>query len=104
MDIIRATEILRGLSEGVDPFTGEVLSDKSICNHAEVVRAFYCILNELDKSGKKTRKPQPENTGKPWSKEDDETLASMYDSGCSKQEIQEHLNEQKGQSLRDWCT
>ena len=34
MDIIRATEILRGLSEGVDPFTGEVLSDDSICNHA----------------------------------------------------------------------
>ena len=96
MDIIRATEILKGLSEGVDPFTGEVLSDDCICNHAEVVRAFYCILNELDKLSKKTQKPRHENAGKPWSEEDDDTLAKMYDSGCSKKEIQDHFKRSEG--------
>ena len=30
MDIIRASDIIHSLAEGVDPFTGEVLSKESI--------------------------------------------------------------------------
>ena len=40
MDINRAKEIISTLAEGVDPTTGEVLPDNSVCNKGEIVRAF----------------------------------------------------------------
>ena len=45
MDIIKAREILAALAEGIDPTTGEILPEDSVCNKGEVVRAFYAILN-----------------------------------------------------------
>ena len=86
MDISRATEILRALGDGIDPLTGELLPDKCVCNQAEVVRAFACILRYLEQT--RAKKPSPKNAGKPWSKEDDETLSQMFDRGCSRQELQ----------------
>lgn len=86
MDIPRAMEILKALGDGVDPLTGELLPGKCVCNQAEVVRAFACILRHLEQT--KAKRPSPENAGKPWSGEDDETLAQMFDRGCSKQEMQ----------------
>ena len=44
MDITRAKEILATLAEGVDPTTGEILPDDSVCNKSEVGRALYTIL------------------------------------------------------------
>ena len=43
MDIIRARTIIRSLAEGVDPTTGEVLSEESVFNKPEVIRALYTI-------------------------------------------------------------
>ena len=40
MDINRAKEIISALAEGVDPTTGEVLPDNSVCNKGEIIRAF----------------------------------------------------------------
>ena len=48
MDINRAKEIISTLAEGVDPTTGEVLPDNSVCNKGQIVRAFYAVLNHLD--------------------------------------------------------
>ena len=45
MDISRAKEIISALAEGVDPTTGEVLSEDSVCNKGEVVRALYAVLS-----------------------------------------------------------
>ena len=45
MDINRAKEIIFALAEGIDPTTGEILPEDSVCNKGEVVRAFYAILN-----------------------------------------------------------
>ena len=45
MDINRAKEILSALAEGVDPTTGEILPENSVCNKGEVVRALYAVLN-----------------------------------------------------------
>ena len=87
MEILRATEILKTLSDGVNPFTGELLPNESVCNHAEVVRAFHCILEELKKNTKKPKKASPENAGKPWGEEDDKTLAQMFEAGYSIQEM-----------------
>lgn len=96
MDILAATEILRGLADGVDPLTGEFLSDQCICNRAEVVRAFHCILRKLEQEMDKQKKKLPENAGKPWSSEDDIALAKMFDAGCSKKELRERFQRTSG--------
>lgn len=85
MDINRAKEILSTLAEGVDPTTGEILPDNSVCNKGEIVRAFYAVLNHLDE--KKPKKNMPANAGKPWSAEEDAKLKSCFDAGMSRKEL-----------------
>lgn len=85
MEINRAKEILSALAEGVDPTTGELLPEDSVCNKGDVVRALYTVLVALDT--KKSMREQPENAGKPWSQEDDNLLISLYRSGASKKDI-----------------
>ena len=68
MDLQRAKELLSGLADGVDPLTGEVLPEDHVCNKAEIIRAFHCVLKSLPG---KASKPQPENAGKPWNDADD---------------------------------
>ena len=85
MDIVRAKEIISALAEGVDPTTGEVLPYNSVCNKAEIVRAFYAVLRHLDE--KKPKKNLPANAGKPWTKEDEDLLIRLYQSGASKKDI-----------------
>ena len=81
MDLQRAKELLSGLADGVDPLTGEVLPEDHVCNKAEIIRAFHCVLKSLPG---KASKPQPENAGKPWNDADDAVLCQMFDAGGSK--------------------
>jgi hypothetical protein len=90
MDITRAKEILATLAEGVDPTTGEVLPNNSVCNKGEIVRAFYAVLNHLDE--KKPKKNMPTNAGKPWSVEAEKELCEMYNEGISAHELCEHFH------------
>ena len=85
MDIVRAKEIISALAEGVDPTTGEILPDNSVCNKGEIVRAFYAVLNHLDE--KKPKKNLPTNAGKPWTKEDEDLLINLYQAGATKRDI-----------------
>lgn len=85
MDIMSAKEIIATLAEGVDPTTGEVLPDNSVCNKGEIIRAFYAILNHLDEN--KPKKNMPANAGKPWPKEDEDLLVTLYRSGTTKRDI-----------------
>ena len=85
MDITRAKEIISTLAEGVDPTTGEVLPDNSVCNKGEIVRAFYAVLNHLDE--KKPKKNLPANAGKPWSAEEDTKLKACHKAGMSRAEL-----------------
>lgn len=85
MDIVRAKEIISALAEGVDPTTGEVLPDNSVCNKGEIIRAFYAVLNHLD--DKKPKKNLPANAGKPWAREDENLLVNLFHSGSSKKDI-----------------
>ncbi len=84
MDINRAKEIIEALAEGIDPTTGEVLPDDHVCNKGEVVRAFYAVIETLDK---KQKKNLPENAGKPWTEKDESLLKEMYSNGASKSDI-----------------
>ena len=83
MDLQRAKELLSGLADGVDPLTGEVLPEDHVCNKAEIIRAFHCVLKALPG---KPPKPQPENAGKPWNDADDAVLCQMFDAGGSRKE------------------
>ena len=85
MDIFKAREIISALAEGVDPTTGEILPDNSVCNKGEIIRALYTVLRYLDE--KKTKKNMPANTGKPWPKEDEDLLIDLYRSGTTKRDI-----------------
>lgn len=84
MDINRAKEIIEALAEGIDPTTGEVLPNDNVCNKGEVVRAFYSVLDTLNK---KHKKGASENAGKPWTIEDEELLKKLYISNASQSEI-----------------
>lgn len=94
MDIERAKEILDFLSDGIDPFTGAFLDEDSICNQADVVRAFHAIQVELEK--KSGHKKLPESNGKPWSDEAGQILIEMYDAGCTEKQLSEHFKRTKG--------
>ena len=84
MDIDRAKEIISALAEGIDPTTGEILPDDSVCNKGDVVRAFYAIIETIDK---KSKRNMPENAGKAWTMEEEQLLIKMYNSGVSKKEM-----------------
>ena len=78
MDIIRARQIVRSLAEGVDPLTGEVLSNESVYNKPDVIRALYTVL---EVTAPKTEFPKPaqtrdpkRNAGKPWTELEDDKL------------------------------
>ena len=88
MELNRAKEIISVLAEGIDPTTGEVLPDESVCNKGEVVRAFYTVLDALDR---KSKKNMPVNAGKPWTDEEENRLRELYNRGVSKKEISSQL-------------
>lgn len=96
MDLASATKLLEYLADGVDPFTGEKLPKDCICNQGDVVRAFHCILQELDKVQKKKKRPLPENAGKPWSQEDEQRLLLLFESGSSIQQLTTYFKRTRG--------
>ena len=53
MDIIRAKELLTMLADGVNPLTGEVLSDEDSCNQVEIVRALNVALRVMENQSKR---------------------------------------------------
>ena len=96
MDIMRAKELLELLADGVNPMTGEILPEEDCCNHAEIVRALHTAVTQLEKLSAKVSRPQPENAGKPWTKEEDEQLVKEYQNGILSSEIAKLHNRSKG--------
>ena len=96
MDIIRAKEILEVLADGVNPMTGEKLPEWDSCNQVEIVRALHTVLKNLESIQVKKNKPQAENAGKPWTKDDEEILCRMFETGCTTRDICNQLGRTKG--------
>ncbi len=90
MNIVDAKELISILASGINPITGEILSENDSCNQVEIVRALYILLGECENNKKITIKKY-ENAGKPWSKEDENILCNMYDCGKSKKELCKHF-------------
>lgn len=95
MDVIRAKELLEALADGVNPLTGELLSKYDSCNQPDIIRALHVAVRQLEKSEKRV-KNLPENAGKPWTEEDERTLARMFDQHCSKREICAYFKRTQG--------
>lgn len=93
MDIIRAKEILMVLADGVNPITGEVLPMDDSCNQADVIRALHTVIEAIPSS---KLKPQPQNSGKPWSEAEENKLLEEYDSGMSVSAIAKEHNRSRG--------
>ena len=91
MDIQYAKELLKSLADGINPLTGEVLSQNDSCNQPDIVRALYTALAELDKRPEKTKGLQPENAGKPWTPEEENQLKELYNKGLTNKEISKEL-------------
>lgn len=96
MDIERAKELLTVLSDGVNPITGEVLSEDDSYNQVEIVRALNTVLRFLEGQPKIAVKESPENAGKPWTNEDEEVLGRMFDAGYTRKEIYNHFKRSPG--------
>ena len=96
MDVITAKNILMLLADGINPVTGEILAEDDSCNQVEVVRAFNIILRCLDDEIKKSSKKLPENSGKPWTAQNDEDLCRMFDEGIPCKAICDQMGRTKG--------
>ena len=81
MDLQRAKELLSGLADGVDPLTGEAFPEDHVCNKAEIIRAFHCVLKAL-----------PDKAPKPH----DAVLCQMFDAGGSKKEMCAYFKRSEG--------
>lgn len=85
MELSQAKDVIYTLSQGVDPASGEVLSDTSCFNQPIIIRALFMAHEALDRSVKYQQRKSslPPNAGKPWPNEEDEQLAVAFDSGSS---------------------
>ena len=83
MDIIRARQIVRLLAEGVDPLTGEMLSNESIYNKPDVIRALYTVLEVTAPKTEASKPAQPRdpkrNAGKPWTAVEGDKLRDEFE-------------------------
>jgi len=98
METNRAIEILKLLSAGIDPFTGEIFPENSPYQHPDTVRALFKAIDALRKI--KTREGWqenlPENAGKPWTEVEDSKLINSYDAGKSFKELSEEHKRTEG--------
>ena len=94
MDARYACELLESLADGVNPITGEILSDDDSCNQPDIIRALHKAVAVLKE--KNTAKRLPANAGKPWLPEDEEKLKLMFENGCSKKDICAYFKRTEG--------
>ncbi|MBA3562965.1 MAG: hypothetical protein H0W33_02940 [Gammaproteobacteria bacterium] len=89
MDEARALEVIRPLSEGIDPGTGEVLPDAHIIQKPDVIRALHDAVAALEMSRERKRRQHdlPGKAGAPWSETEDEQLGAGFDGGASVAEL-----------------
>lgn len=89
MGINKAIEIIKSLSDGIDPYTGKPYPSNSPYQHPDTVRALFKAIAALEnlKKRNKRQKLLPENAGKPWNEEEDNLLIKQFDGGLSFREL-----------------
>ena len=81
MELEKAISIIKALSDGVDPYTGEQYPEDSPYQSADTVRALIAAIAALEKQQKSTIRQQslPGSAGKLWDEEEDNRLLEAYD-------------------------
>ena len=89
MEITKTLEIIKALSQGVDPHTGEIYPPDSPYQHPDTIRALFEAITTLEKmlGRSKRQKSLPENAGKAWTIEEDNLLIEQFDKGVSVKEL-----------------
>lgn len=73
MELEEAIKTIRALADGVNPETGEILPETSVCRAAPSVRALNRALAALI-AQQEREKHRPQNAGKSWSRAEDEQV------------------------------
>lgn len=83
MELSRAIEIVEALTDGHDPFTGEVFEQSNVLQRADTVRALTLAVEAMRsrQRTKERRRRMPDNFGKPWTEEETNRLISAFDQG-----------------------
>jgi hypothetical protein len=79
-NIERAKQVIESLIQGNDPATGKELPSDTVLNRIEVNRALLVAVAAIEeKSARSARRSQlPSGVGKPWSKEEEQTLSAEF--------------------------
>jgi hypothetical protein len=98
MNTKRAGSILKSLVQGVDPVTGNELSEDSIVHNSEVLRAL--LVGEAaieERAGREARRAtQPANARNRWSADEEKQLMVAFQSG----ETLQAISDRHGRTLR----
>ena len=86
-----AVAVLKALSEGADPRTGELLTQGSVLDRQEVREALAGAAAALEKRG-----PQPGMVGKRWTAEAEARLVAAFDAGKGLKDIAVELERKRG--------
>lgn len=91
MELEKAIAIIKALSDGVDPYTGEQYPADSPYQIADTVRALFLAITALEKQQKTNHRQQnlPSSAGKPWNEDEDNSLLQAYDKNTSIKKISE---------------
>ncbi|MCB2228527.1 MAG: hypothetical protein KQH53_17760 [Desulfarculaceae bacterium] len=79
MELHETIKVVRLLSEGVDPTTGEVLPEDHLINRPQIIRALHHVREILQNPA--LTSDRPANQGKPWSEVEDAELTQAFRRG-----------------------
>ena len=100
MENAKAADIIATLADGVNPLTGEEFPKDSVYNNPEIIRTLFAAVEALKQEARgearKRNRQLPANAGQPWSPEQDEKLASMFDRGTTIRQLAESHQRTKG--------
>ena len=89
MDYEQASDIVRQLADGLDPSTGEPLTGNGPCQQPQVIRALYLANRALARQDAllQKQKGRPENSGQPWSDDEDLRLVEGFEAQTPLKEL-----------------
>jgi len=87
----KAKTIIEALANGINPETGEIISEHSALDNPDVVRALFIAVRGLEQLTIKQKKQValPPKAGKLWTDAEDKELLAEFDGGLTIKEIAE---------------
>lgn len=87
MDAETALLVIRPLSEGIDPLTGEEFDADSPYQNSRIVRALAVAVTALEHEHVRSLRQQHVKAGMPWTSEEDDELLRAFDDGNTIQDL-----------------